>query len=194
MAKRSLMSTLEAHFCCSTFRIFSRRKNVYEKTIKSMQGFTLTEVMIVMAIIGVLLTIMGMNYRSWNRKVAIERQVREMRADLMHLRINALYTKLPHRAILNPSGYVLKCYNSEDEPAARGTVVKNKTLIYPIQDRNGNKYDNYEIAFNSRGITEDFTTITVAGGEAADAGVNCITVHYIRTNIGMLRNGKCSQQ
>lgn len=159
-----------------------------------MQGFTLTEVLIVVGIVGVLLSIMGMNFRTWNRKVAIERQVREMRADLMHLRINALCTKLPHRAILNPSGYVLKFYNSEDESAAGGTVVKNKTLMYPIQDRNGNKYDNYEIAFNSRGITEDFTTITVAGGEAADAGVNCITVHYIRTNIGVLRNGKCTQQ
>jgi len=65
--------------------------------MKSNHGFSLIELIVIMVIIGILATIAALNFSQWQRKYAIEGQVKEMLADLSNVRMQAIQTKREHR-------------------------------------------------------------------------------------------------
>lgn len=156
-------------------------------------GFTLIEMVIVVAIIAALLAIATLNFNNWTKKTNIEAQVRQMLADLEQVRMYAIQSKKQHSVVLNPNGYVFLRYSSANDP---GKQVLSQTLHYPIQQLTGGAYSafsNTTLTFNSRGYLiapAPPLTIAVAPGVGSPA-VNCLTLQDMKGNIGVIQGGSC---
>ncbi len=63
---------------------------------KNRRGFTMVEMMIVVAIIAVLIASVTVSYRSWSRRYRVENSVKELYATLMDARARAMQKKRVH--------------------------------------------------------------------------------------------------
>lgn len=92
------------------------------------RGFSLVELVVIVAVIGTLLTIATLNFSQMNRKSGMETQVKKLYADLQETRQQALYTKRA-RSVKLSSG-ALGIYSSANVAVAPRSVVTlpNKTV------------------------------------------------------------------
>lgn len=163
--------------------------------MSSCKGFALTELIVVIAIIGTLAAIATINFGSWQKKYAIEAQVKEMLVDLTDARLLSIQTKKEHRVILNPTSMVFRRYSSEGD--ANGTQVFSKTFKYPIQKFTSgalSAFSNTAIDMDTRGYTSDLMTIAVGVGMGGNPAYNCLGVHWARVNIGRINGNNCDFQ
>ncbi len=96
------------------------------------KGFTVLELIIVMAIVGILLALSTMNFSGMETRSAMEKQVRTMYSDLLAARTQSKYQKTTRYVHLTASGYAI--YSSADitvSPLASGSfkypVIFNPT-------------------------------------------------------------------
>lgn len=90
------------------------------------KGFSLVELVLIVAIIGTLLAIGTLNFSEMNKKSGMETQVKKLYADLQETRQQALYTKRP-RSVVFSSG-ALRIYSSSNVAVAPQSV---RTLPHP---------------------------------------------------------------
>lgn len=150
-------------------------------------GITLVELIIVIAIIGILVIALAFSFEGWMGKYKVEGQIREMHSDLTNTRANAMSRTRVHCATLAANQYVIR---EDRDPAPDGdgdcadagdTAILTKTLDtgYPIAtDIAGN------ITFSTRGIISNVGT--VCSNTSYDADYNCIVVSASEINIGKL--------
>lgn len=159
-------------------------------------GFSLIELIIVVSITGILLSIAAINFSSWNKKVQIEKQTREIFNDFNNARSESIFKKKRHSIVFNGTGdgYSFKIYNSHDESKFAGTVVFSKKYSNAIRSENGSVIpDNTTLLYDIRGFALDEKTIRV---EPVDSGAayDCIVISPSRTNIGQMSGGVCVQK
>ena len=146
------------------------------------RGFALTELIVVIAIIGIILAITSINFGSWMRKYGVEAQIKEMHNDLSDVRLKAVHSKMRHEVVLNPSSYTFVRYSSE---GATGTTVFRKDLKYPVKRFSSGVLQDFTgdlMRINTRGYTFDPYTIVIPG--QANAGTDCLVVSTTRVNMG----------
>jgi len=152
--------------------------------MKAVRGFTLVELIVVMSIIAILSSIGVMNWNRMMVKNAIESQIKTVHADMMGLRLEALYTKRERSASV--SGKTFKIFSS--------TVI----TATPLSSRNF-KYNflpagTSTVTFDTSGMTNG-TQVTVCVDpyddllEANDAAVDSIVVSQARINLGKRDEG-----
>lgn len=169
------------------------------KGIKSnVLGFTLIEILITIAIMGIVLGIASMNFTSWKVKYNIEAQTRGIQADLNEARTSALTQKKYYGIVFQPNSYVIKTYSSSTsaaDPVASGTSVATKTLTYGLTKKGSPSIADTHVVFDTSGITYDLFTIFVnpynADPAKEPASVNCIVVHTVRVNMGKINETTC---
>ncbi len=177
--------------------------------MKSNHGFSLIELIVIMVIIGILATIAALNFSQWQRKYAIEGQVKEMLADLSNVRMQAIQTKREHRVFLNPQAYTTVRYEDTEaevvriEPtdaASGGQVVTSagqtiadrqfrRALRFGIQQYTAGvvtPFDNTPIIINNRGYATTRMTIAVAFGDTSGPAYDCLVIADARVNIGRI--------
>jgi prepilin-type N-terminal cleavage/methylation domain-containing protein len=160
------------------------------------RGLTLIEVIIVIAIIGILMAIAIPNYHEMQTKAAIEKQTRELHSSIMSARLAAMQTKQPGALFFGPDQYIYRVYTSANYPVSTGSKIVNNVKL-PYQIKKGTSltaFDiaNDEIAFDTRGFTSNNMTLVVTPVKYG-GGDNCIVVHTSRTNIGRMDNAsKCA--
>ncbi|QOX79207.1 prepilin-type N-terminal cleavage/methylation domain-containing protein [Trichlorobacter lovleyi] len=160
----------------------------------SNRGFSLTELIVVIALISIMLAVVTLNFNDWQVKYNIEAQVKEMLTDLTDVRSRAISTKQQHRVILNPTSYTFRRYSSEFDAA--GTEVFRRPLKYQIQQFSTGTYSafsNFTLTFDDRGYTTSLVTIAVGPGLGSPA-YNCIGVHTARVNMGRINGNNCEYQ
>jgi len=155
------------------------------------RGFSLMELIIVIALISTMLAIATINFNSWQVKYNIEAQVKEMLSDLVDVRSMAIASKKEHRVFLTPTSYSFRRYSSEADPktSSGGVQVLNKTLKYQIAWPSSVPAMN-PIVIDDRGYTTNLGTISVGVG-LGDPAYNCIVVHTARVNMGKLNGTNC---
>lgn len=162
-------------------------------------GFALTELIVVIALIGILLGISSLNFFNWQRKSQIERQTRELFTDINTARTESIYRKTRHRITFQPTSYVFKRYSSDDEDSAAGTTISSRTVAYQLTLETGLSIADYSVEFDSRGFLtgENFSSPNLTlrlNPVSSGAAFDCIIIHTVRTNMGKMENGSCNAQ
>lgn len=189
--------------------------------MNSNRGFTLTELIVIMVIIGALASIAVLNFNQWQRKYAIEAQVKEMLADLSNVRMQAIQTKREHRVYLNPQAYTTVRYDDTELEAVRieptdgasGGVVVNsmgqvmadrqfrRPLRFGIQQYAAGvvtPFDDTPIIISNRGYVSPASrmTIAIAFGDGSGPAYDCLVITDARINIGRINtnDNTCQMQ
>lgn len=106
-------------------------------------GFSLVELIVVIAILAILLSIVTLQFNQYTKKVAIEGQVRTMYTDLMTVRSQALFEKRDRTVTVTAATFSV--YSSG---LATGTPVLQRALKYSVNST------PYTVKFNSRGVID----------------------------------------
>ena len=154
---------------------------------KNIDGFTIIELVVVIAIIATLLAMSTISFNTWLVRHRVEAQVRQMIADFNELRVRALTMKQRHSITLNASSYVFRSYNSEEEDLfTGGTIIPggNRTVTYKLRKDATTYYaaDVYEI--DQRGTNVSSVTTIYLEYPGTTPGLNCIKLHTVRINPG----------
>lgn len=112
-------------------------------TMKS-SGFTLLEIIIVMAILGTLFGIATMSGRDWLEQYRVEGQTKELYADLMNARVSALQKNRVFFVTLQTANQYAIYEDTnpspdgdEDLQPTQDTLVMQKPTRFPLQFRLG---------------------------------------------------------
>jgi prepilin-type N-terminal cleavage/methylation domain-containing protein len=160
------------------------------------RGFTLVELMIVIAMAGILMAVATLNFNSMLRKSQIDKQTREIVSDLVSLRIDAMQKKRRSAAFLGPKQIKFKSYSSAAENILTGgTDLSTKPLSYSINMLIGATLTTPVVTadyvdYDTRGFATFKTGINsitiVALPVQYGGGDNCILVNPTLTNIGRM--------
>ena len=141
-------------------------------------GFSLIELLIVIALIGILVSAATFGFTQYSRKSKMESQTRLLYGDLMEYRAKALFEKRNWTFKISESGYGI--YSST---ATTVTPVSAVIFKHPVDFTDTIAV----IEFNTQGMTDVAGSVCVAG--ANDANVDSVTVSKTRVQIGKRKVG-----
>jgi len=150
------------------------------------RGFSLIELIVVMALIGILVSVATLDFNSWQRKSTVEAQVKELYADIQDARMKAAYTKSTYRVeITSPQLVTFRRYSSGADVA--GTVVKTKKLPVAVTT-NMTPPIPTSIDFNTSGIMSDPDQKVICVTTTVDASYDAIIISGALTGMGKQTN------
>jgi type IV fimbrial biogenesis protein FimT len=148
------------------------------------RGFTIVELVVVIAIIAILLTLATLAFNQWVRKSNIEREVKELYADLMYARQQALVTGMRHRIqFVSAKSIAIRRFSSDEDLV--GTQIQQKSLPYALQQSTPAFAD---IDFNSRGMMADPAQKSICIFSDAGAVPDSIVIQQSRISLGKIIN------
>lgn len=156
-------------------------------------GFSLIELIVTMAIIGILLGVAGINFFDWQRKSQIERQTRELHTDLNSARMESVFRKARHRVTFQPSSYILRRYSSDNEAYTAGTIINTRNVTYQLTRETGGDISDVSVEFDARGLLTgaNFSSSNLVlrvNPVASGASFDCLIIHVARTNMGKMKD------
>ena len=151
-------------------------------------GFTLIEVMVVVAIIGLLLSIASLKFSSMSLKGHIEKQTRDLYTDLMTIRSDALFQKKTRRVVISATGFSV--YSSTVDTVG---PISTKTFTYAVTTAPAAlKIDvgsNGVATFNGNSTNLNAVVCTQ---QANEASVDSIAMTQTQVQIGQQNSSGCS--
>jgi prepilin-type N-terminal cleavage/methylation domain-containing protein len=163
--------------------------------LRKEQGFSLTELLVVITIMGVLLSIISINFSSWQKKYGIKGQAEEMLADLSSLRLNAIQSKSNYLAVLsaNPKLMTFRQYSAnETVSATTGTQTFSKTLKYAISNTPTGVPSCADIQVDQRGYTGAGWQTIYIQPTGSGAGFDCLVMSPGHINLGQYNGTSCT--
>ena len=150
-----------------------------KSNLRSSRGFTLTEILIVIALMGILLALSTFGFSQYQRKAKMEEQMRTLYADLMEARSKALYEKTPRTVKVQANSYAV--YPASD---ATGTPELTRDLKYSVES--SVTTDN---VFSAQGILQNVSAKSVCISESNQLSVDAVVISETMISIGKRTNG-----
>jgi type II secretion system protein H len=162
-------------------------------------GFTLVEMIIVVGIIGILLAVATLYFYQMTKKAQIEKETRQLFADMNNARTQAMFSKKPSSMWFQPQSYRFVTYSSESEDPTiptNGRTVTTTSVHYALTftAANGLSLVNPSVLFDVTGMTTAPVTglpITINLNPTNSAAFDCVMLDMARTNMGNMLNGTC---
>lgn len=161
-----------------------------EGKLKDHSGFTLVEILIVVALMAILLAGAMILYRQWNDKYRVESEIREIHSILMKARNDAANSNTRINVSLATNQVSVHHDTNGDGVVDPGEAFSTNT--YPSFNLN---FAVSPIVFDRRGLTTNIQTISITGyAPNASPGVDCVVLAPTRINIGLMTGGACVEQ
>jgi Tfp pilus assembly protein FimT len=161
------------------------------RTANEEKGVTLTELLVIMSIVGILAVALGFSFQGWMGNYRIESELKQMYSDIMDVRTRAMTQNRMHFIVINSGNYAVyedTNDNNTANPGAGDTLLKTTTLRYNV-DSTGTG----TITFNTKGLTTSSTAIsipiTLPSGAVPD--FDCIVVYQSRVGMGKMSGTNC---
>jgi prepilin-type N-terminal cleavage/methylation domain-containing protein len=165
--------------------------------MRNSRGFTLTELMLVIALMGILTAIGVPRYKNTMDKAKVEKQTKELHSTIMNVRLTAMMNKQPTALYLGPQQSVFRIYTSLNYPVDTNYRTVNTTnyLYVTKQKTTGSALAALDVTssnltFDIRGFVTNPTTLpmTLVVTPIMLGGDDCIVVDTSRTNIGRMED------
>ena len=165
---------------------------------RDIRGFTIVELVVVMAIIAILLGIATLYFSQMVVKNGIESQTRQLLTDLQTARAQALFSKRPTTMTFQPASYKFRQYSSVYETVSSGTTVTSTTVKRQMSLVSGDALSGTLVLFDAQGVAEKSsgevldTPITIRVNPTGSGAVyDCVIIDSARSTIGGMANGSC---
>jgi type II secretory pathway pseudopilin PulG len=149
-------------------------------------GFTIYELLIVIAIVIILCTIGALSARTWMTNATVEQQIQQMYADLVNARSRAMNYNRIHFVKLNPVTSQYQIWDDTDPiPDGDGILTPADTLLVSTTTKIPlwvNPVGLNLMQFDNRGVIS--ATGTIGLTNTYKAGLDCITVSPTRIRLG----------
>lgn len=153
---------------------------------RDQSGFSLVELVVIVATIGTLLAIATLHFSRMNEKYRVESNIKEIYTILMRARNDAMATNIRHQVDLAANQLQFGRDANND-----GNIDTPATIPFPNFTIN---FAANTIAFDRRGLTNNIQTIRITGYPAGVTPLmDCITVANTRINMGRMNGANCDQ-
>lgn len=163
--------------------------------MKNEKGFSLAELILVIAIMAILMTMSMLSYQTLQTRYNVEQKVKKMYTDLMNARVRAMQRGRDHFVSMTAGATVYSIY--EDGPAPDGDSAfstANDTLVitqsvapYTLVLSTGTMT---LVQFNSKGLVTG-TTGWIKIDSSSVGEYNCIFIDQIKTGMGKINGANC---
>ncbi|PKL51554.1 MAG: hypothetical protein CVV37_05855 [Nitrospira bacterium HGW-Nitrospira-1] len=161
------------------------------------KGITLIELLIVIAIIGILIIALAFSFEGWTGKYRVESQIKEMYADLMNTRVKAMSRNRVHFVTIAANQYTI---HEDTAPAPDGNGVQdvNDTQLPGFPKTNLRYGLAWALALGGDTVTFSTQGTTTALGTICayttfDPDYDCIVISPTRINMGKIAvQGVCN--
>lgn len=154
--------------------------------MKSKNGFTLVELIVVCALIAIMLSYATLEFRGFIVKSEMEKQTRAMYNEIMMTRARALYSRTAKRVVFSSTTF--RSYSSVASSSGINPV-NNMILKYPIVFSGSGIVDLDEQGFFDVVSNGNMTVCIEPSGNASP--VDSVVVFSTRVRIGKRSGGSC---
>lgn len=166
-------------------------------------GFTLVEIAIAVAIVGILVMLAVSSFKELSEKYGIESETKQLHADLMEARGRALQRNRYHFVRFTGTGYATyeDSYASSSPDGNRAydagdKRVVNVTVKHPITTDLPASGGVASLDFNRHGIASatGYVRISTGPGFSVTPDYDCISIRETRINTGQFNAGTCVEK
>ena len=146
------------------------------------RGITLIEMLVVIAVIGILVIALSFSFQGWMGKYRVESQIKTLHVDLMNARARAMERNRCHFVVVTANNYQIfedaneNCQYNAGTDTALTAFTNPKTLTYT-------SYWTGTVTMDTRGIVSPNNTIRFNTGSSTP-DYDCIVLYSTRINMG----------
>lgn len=150
------------------------------------RGYSLVELIVVVGLIATLLALAMLDFSTWQRKAQVEREVKEMYADVQNARSQATFTKQRQAVVFGAQSLTFRRFSSSNDAA--GTTVSVKNLSLPFTRTNWTLPASDTVLFDTRGVMSDPIIKVICITTDVDAAYDALIITPAITMMGKVTN------
>lgn len=156
------------------------------------RGFTLLEMVLVLAVVSILLAIATLNFRDYARRYRTEAQTRLLYGELLKARVSAICQRRTVRVKLYPDRFEVYSSQLDNESGVQPALARRFEYPVTCTAKRGSDAKGYPLDFQMQGTTFDNCSICLEPN-AGSGAVDSIKVSTTRLSIGKKDRGEACQ-